>query len=467
MTLPTFPLLMPLLAVSFGYEPSSDAEVGYDYTVQVEPELLEQMQRREAIDIEANIPAEVTPIRRIRIVVGDRPLPKRLRSTPVTQTAFRQDIDAAASPSIELLAQTGPAGGFGRSATGFNTPQARTGATPAPSSSATVPSISTQYSQPASSVQSQLDAGFQAAEAGLNNTSSAVANTATSLQASGQGIVDFARENLGEFVAPTESQAAAARAAQPTVTRTGAPPAPTAATGFDSSRYSTPTGAASASSTVAPGETSLLAQPRQATAPQAAGLSQAEREYLNRIERDRNLQQQAALASQRDAAARGSVFPDQPAMQPLPNRIDGVVAPLGRPSTGTETAGLSGGPAIPAPNTGSTAWGANQGPKPKNAEPPPIGTAPPAITTVKHTPAPTAEDEEVASWLKEQELNKEASSTQESGSSNTPVWLLGWTIAIGSVVTNLFQWLNIVDMRNKYRVALRRNSPNFSRSMAA
>ena len=42
-----------------------------------------------------------------------------------------------------------------------------------------------------------------------------------------------------------------------------------------------------------------------------------------------------------------------------------------------------------------------------------------------------------------------------------PFWVLGCAVAIGSVVGNMYQWLNIVDLRNKYRVALRRTSPSF------
>lgn len=50
-----------------------------------------------------------------------------------------------------------------------------------------------------------------------------------------------------------------------------------------------------------------------------------------------------------------------------------------------------------------------------------------------------------------------------------PIGPLGWAVGIavlfGSAAGNLYQWFNILDLRNKYRVALRRNSPSLARTL--
>src|SRR5690606_15773428 len=107
--------LAALWSVTFGYEPSADADEGYDYIVQVEPAALEALQHGEVPEIEANLPPEVNPVRRVRIVVGNQPLPKKLRA-PVAREVRRPEVE---TDSSTLLAQTGPAGGFGRHAIGF------------------------------------------------------------------------------------------------------------------------------------------------------------------------------------------------------------------------------------------------------------------------------------------------------------------------------------------------------------
>ncbi len=490
MTSPAFLLLLPLLGVSFGYEPSSDSDTGYDYTVQVEPELLEQMQRGNAEAIEANIPAEVAPIRRIRIVVGSDALPKRLRPSPVARTTYRQDVDSVASPSIDLLAQTGPAGGFGRNSTGFNSTQTRP-SSPPPSTVAngptTVPPMYTQYPSPTTtSVQGQLDAGFQAAEQGLTATGQVIADTANQLGASGQKAFDDVQQYVNSVVAPP---------ANPTVNSTSAPmqapvgttalPNPTSATSpdaFDTTRYGAGTGTTVTQAPInspPPGwtsnqnERSVLTSPTVTAPPESYGLTQAERDYLNRIEADRQRQQQSVAGPERS-----TTFPQQPQMQQLPdpNQNSDVVVSLGnRPRTNAEgnfgsmQSGPTGGPVLTSPQTGNNNWmvPTNDRSNFDSIGAPTIGNISPITNTAQIAPPKTTPNDDVASWLEGQDANKPLTAGGSSGKSSTPVWLLGWTIAVGSVVTNLFQWLNIVDLRNKYRVALRRNSPNFARSMAA
>ena len=78
-------MLLYLVAagVNYGWQPAKDADGGYEYIVQVEPELLDTMRRGEADPIESNVPPDVAPIRKVRIVVGRGELPRN-RSEQLT-----------------------------------------------------------------------------------------------------------------------------------------------------------------------------------------------------------------------------------------------------------------------------------------------------------------------------------------------------------------------------------------------
>lgn len=69
-------LVLLTSGVNFGWQPATSDPTGYEYTVQVEPELLEKLQRGEAVPIESNVPPEVTPIRKVQIVAGNAELPR-------------------------------------------------------------------------------------------------------------------------------------------------------------------------------------------------------------------------------------------------------------------------------------------------------------------------------------------------------------------------------------------------------
>ena len=227
------------------------------------------------------------------------------------------------------------------------------------------------------------------------------------------------------------------------------------------------------------GERSVVVPPREQAAPENPGLSPAERDLLARIERDREQQrrqQEAALTAERAARQRNSTVPSRPPAAPAPQ--DNIVVSMGErtrvaenaepaaPAIGTQPA-QAGGPLLTPPRTGVDAWDFTNT---STAQTPPAATADiPQITTAgQNTPMQTPKNEDVAAWLGDQQPADQKQSADNSPQpSSTPVWLLGWTIAVGSVCGNLFQWLNIVDLRNKYRVALRRSSPNFARSMAA
>lgn len=518
-------LLGPLVAVAFGYEPSEDAQEGYDYTVQVEPMLLEQMQQGAAADIEVNIPPEVTPIRRVRIVVGEGPLAKTLRPGATARTTFRQDLDGAATPGVDLLAQTGPAGGFGRSATGFNgaatrpaTPPAIT-SNPAATNGSTLPAPGTDFSSPSSSsaydLRGQLDAGFQAAENGLTGARDAIRGSLNNVGSTSQQMLDNTRRTVSDMVAPPASRSFNDQntplenftgSVQENFNKTTNAMRDSIDRATSSDRYASrtqentaPPGTTAAAtppqwdtSTALPSERSVLTNPASGTAMAGGATGETEQQYWDRIHREQQQrdqlareqefrEQQAALAAQtQSGAAAASQFPQQPLQSLPPRQQPGVVQSVGDRSLLNTASNPEptpvGGPALAAPSNGQLPFSQpyNQGLEPTVARDnlltgdslPGIETAAPAITTTAATTQSTSRPN-VDAWTTEADAPATNASASSSDTGGLPGAVWAWAIAVGLAVGNMFQWLNIVDMRNKYRVALRRNSPNFARSMAA
>jgi hypothetical protein len=73
-------LVVALLGVTFGWEPVDDGSPGYEYVVQLEPELVDVLQSGQAVPIESYVPAEVGQIRKVRIMVGKSDLPQTFKS---------------------------------------------------------------------------------------------------------------------------------------------------------------------------------------------------------------------------------------------------------------------------------------------------------------------------------------------------------------------------------------------------
>lgn len=72
-----FYFLASALAVTYGWQPMPDGSESYEYVVQLDKELLTRLERGESIPISTDIPEDIQPIRRIRLVVGDEDLPRR------------------------------------------------------------------------------------------------------------------------------------------------------------------------------------------------------------------------------------------------------------------------------------------------------------------------------------------------------------------------------------------------------
>ncbi len=69
-------IVVAALCVNFGWQPSQDDPQAYEVLMQVEPELVDALHDSPEMAIESHVPASITPIRNIRVVVGTGELPR-------------------------------------------------------------------------------------------------------------------------------------------------------------------------------------------------------------------------------------------------------------------------------------------------------------------------------------------------------------------------------------------------------
>jgi hypothetical protein len=65
------------VGVSVGWQPMPDGSPRYEYVVQLDRELLTTLKQGASIPISSEVPDDIRPIARIRIVVGDEKLPRQ------------------------------------------------------------------------------------------------------------------------------------------------------------------------------------------------------------------------------------------------------------------------------------------------------------------------------------------------------------------------------------------------------
>jgi hypothetical protein len=70
-------LLVSSVGVAFGWQPMPDGSQRYEYVVQVEPDLVKTLADGQSIPIVSDVPEQVQPIGRIRLVVGREALPRQ------------------------------------------------------------------------------------------------------------------------------------------------------------------------------------------------------------------------------------------------------------------------------------------------------------------------------------------------------------------------------------------------------
>ena len=109
------------LGVMFGWQPMPDGSHKVEYIVQIEPELAATLQEGQSIPITSDIPDDIGPIGRIRIVVGRDELPRqkletRFKPWPGKQSRNGQSRDGQSRDVIETQHRVSPveASGAGR-----------------------------------------------------------------------------------------------------------------------------------------------------------------------------------------------------------------------------------------------------------------------------------------------------------------------------------------------------------------
>jgi hypothetical protein len=101
-------LLVCGVGVSFGWQPMPDGAPRYEYIVQVEPGLAATLAEGQAIPIVSDIPEEVQPIARIRVVVGSGSLPRQRLVTRLKPAA--DEAVATGGGNVAQAAYDTPAG---------------------------------------------------------------------------------------------------------------------------------------------------------------------------------------------------------------------------------------------------------------------------------------------------------------------------------------------------------------------
>ena len=98
-------LVVAALGVSFGWQPSAEDPQAYEVLMQVEPELVDVLHDGRQIPIESHVPASVTPIRNIRVVVGTDELPR----TPIaTKSDAKHNRSASSAARNRRRSSTPP-----------------------------------------------------------------------------------------------------------------------------------------------------------------------------------------------------------------------------------------------------------------------------------------------------------------------------------------------------------------------
>jgi hypothetical protein len=186
-------ILLVLFAagVNFGWQPVDGGSDGYEYIVQVEPELLDVLRRGEQVPIESHVPPEVAPIRKVRITVGRGDVPRQAASG-VTQTAYFAGENG--SPAAM------PAGTSAYDRYAVPSSGNPTGVSPPPS---VLERTQAAVTETGSTLREGIEAGIQAANEQLSRTGEEVLDaTRNAGQEFGQELEEFVR-NPGQQMQST------------------------------------------------------------------------------------------------------------------------------------------------------------------------------------------------------------------------------------------------------------------------
>src|SRR5690349_21461770 len=100
-----FLVLFAAVGVNFGWQPISDGTARYEYIVQVEPEVAATLASGKSIPIVSEVPEEIQPVGRVRVVVGKAELPRQrlvTRLKPADTSATTKEAAGGAKEGVEL-----------------------------------------------------------------------------------------------------------------------------------------------------------------------------------------------------------------------------------------------------------------------------------------------------------------------------------------------------------------------------
>ena len=195
-------LVLVAAGVNFGWQPAENAADGYDYIVQVEPELLDTLRRGESVPIESNVPPEVGPIRKVSIVVGRGDLPRDTLSA-VQRTAYfagqgTWTPDRNTAPPASAPATTSTYDRYGQLPA-----TSPTGVSPPPS---VIDRAQAAATETGTALRDGVEAGFEAANQQFSRASDQVIDaTRNAGQEFGQQLQGFANDPVGQMQSTTNS----------------------------------------------------------------------------------------------------------------------------------------------------------------------------------------------------------------------------------------------------------------------
>jgi hypothetical protein len=96
-------VLFVAVGVNFGWQPMPDGSARYEYVVQIEPEVAATLADGKSIPIVSEVPEEIQPVARVRVVVGKGDLPRQRLVTRLKPTdAGAEASVATAKEGVEL-----------------------------------------------------------------------------------------------------------------------------------------------------------------------------------------------------------------------------------------------------------------------------------------------------------------------------------------------------------------------------
>jgi hypothetical protein len=220
-------LVLFAAGVNFGWQPAENSTDGYEYIVQVEPELLDELRRGGSLPIESNVPSEVGPIRKVSIVVGRGNLPRDTVSA-VQRTAY---FAGQGTWSPDQYNSAPPPASQGATSTydryGQLPATAATGVSPPPS---VIDRAQTAVTETGSALRDGVEAGIEAANQQFSRAGEQVMDaTRNAGDEFSRQLQGFAKDPVGQMQSTTNSARSVPQATNPFAAAPSSQPAATAA----------------------------------------------------------------------------------------------------------------------------------------------------------------------------------------------------------------------------------------------